>query len=288
MKCKNCNATMEIDPSKQEAACPYCGAKELICDSDAVAVEKIKSSTFKEMEYAHMENQRRQQDHIEKERERKAYINGAFSKFTIAFIFACLIAVFVSFSDKYILSGIIAITQTVLFAVSWLIGMQLLKHNKKSLYRALAVLGLILIIPFFASTQIKLPEKLNWPSSGLAKNLPDPPAKYGTITADNNDLFDVDFEKMTADDYRNYINDCKDKGFTIDPDESGSSYSAYNDDGFKLVIDYSDYNNMLSRYADFSQKIDSYNTDEMSAADAAYFLEVTSRIDQKLINASLS
>ena len=113
MKCKNCNATMEIDPSKQEAVCPYCGAKELICDSDAVAVEKIKSSTFKEMEYAHMENQRRQQDHIEKERERKAYINGAFSKFTIAFIFACLIAVFVSFSDKYILSGIIAITQTV-------------------------------------------------------------------------------------------------------------------------------------------------------------------------------
>lgn len=93
---------------------------------------------------------------------------------------------------------------------------------------------------------------------------------------------------MTADDYRNYINDCKDKGFTIDPDESGSSYSAYNDDGFKLVIDYSDSNNMLSRYADFSQKIDSYNTDEMSAADAAYFLEVTSRIDQKLINASLS
>ena len=38
---------MEIDPSKQEAVCPYCGAKELICDSDAVAVEKIKSSTFK-------------------------------------------------------------------------------------------------------------------------------------------------------------------------------------------------------------------------------------------------
>lgn len=70
MKCKNCNATMEIDPSKQEAVCPYCGAKELICDSDAVAVEKIKSSTFKEMEYAHMENQRRQQDHIEKEKER--------------------------------------------------------------------------------------------------------------------------------------------------------------------------------------------------------------------------
>lgn len=93
---------------------------------------------------------------------------------------------------------------------------------------------------------------------------------------------------MTADDYRNYINDCKDKGFTIDLDESGSSYSAYNDNGFKLVIDYSDYNNMLSRYADFSQKIGSYNTDEMSAADAAYFLEVTSRIDQKLINASLS
>lgn len=40
LRCKNCNATMEVDASKQEAVCPYCGAKEKILDSDAVAVEK--------------------------------------------------------------------------------------------------------------------------------------------------------------------------------------------------------------------------------------------------------
>ena len=57
LRCKNCNATMEVDASKQEAVCPYCGAKEKILDSDAVAVEKIKSNTYKELEYARMEKE---------------------------------------------------------------------------------------------------------------------------------------------------------------------------------------------------------------------------------------
>lgn len=67
LRCKNCNATMEVDASKQEAVCPYCGAKEKILDSDAVAVEKIKSNTYKEMEYARMEKEEKQNAKNQKE-----------------------------------------------------------------------------------------------------------------------------------------------------------------------------------------------------------------------------
>ena len=49
----------------------------------------------------------------------------------------------------------------------------------------------------------------------------------------------------------------------------------------------SDYSSMMSKYADFAQKVDAYNADGMSVTDAAYYLEVIDRVNQKLINASL-
>ena len=36
---------------------------------------------------------------------------------------------------------------------------------------------------------------------------------------------------------------------------------------------------------DFSEKANAYDTNEMSAADVAYYLEVTSRVSQKLLQA---
>lgn len=46
-----------------------------------------------------------------------------------------------------------------------------------------------------------------------------------------------------------------------------------------------DYLNFMQKYSEFSEKA-AYNTDEMSAADAAYYLEVTERIYQKLLQAA--
>lgn len=47
-----------------------------------------------------------------------------------------------------------------------------------------------------------------------------------------------------------------------------------------------DYLNFMQKYSEFSEKADACNTDEMSAADAAYYLEVTGRIYQKLLQAA--
>lgn len=45
----------------------------------------------------------------------------------------------------------------------------------------------------------------------------------------------------------------------------------------------SDYMTMMQRYADFASAAEKYNSEEMSAADAAYYLDVTTRISKKML-----
>lgn len=245
LRCKNCNATMEVDASKQEAVCPYCGAKEKILDSDAVAVEKIKSNTYKEMEYARMEKEEKQNVKNQKEQEKKAYSKSFLSKFTIIMMFICLICTFTAFGSKHILAGIIALIQTVIFAVSWLMGKQIIGENKKAIYKALALLGCLLIIPFSITAMRESVSKLEWPKSGLADKLPKPDCQYGEIDFDEDDFFEANVEKTSADDYRSYIKACEDKGFTVDAEKSNSSYTAADSEGYKLDLYYNSYDKGL-------------------------------------------
>lgn len=71
LKCKNCNGDLEVDADKGEYTCPYCGDREKILDSDAVAIEKLKSNTYKEMEYARMANEKEKGRSQRKERRTK-------------------------------------------------------------------------------------------------------------------------------------------------------------------------------------------------------------------------
>jgi hypothetical protein len=52
------------------------------------------------------------------------------------------------------------------------------------------------------------------------------------------------------------------------------------DDTVSMLLDYT---KMLQEYAEFADKLDKYDSNEMSAADAAYYLEVTSRVSAKMV-----
>ena len=45
----------------------------------------------------------------------------------------------------------------------------------------------------------------------------------------------------------------------------------------------SDYSEMMEKYADYTKAIQQYNQEEMSPADSAYLLEITTRVSQKLL-----
>ncbi|MBO5624131.1 MAG: zinc-ribbon domain-containing protein [Butyrivibrio sp.] len=44
-----------------------------------------------------------------------------------------------------------------------------------------------------------------------------------------------------------------------------------------------DYTSIMQEYAEFAEKVEAYDSDKMSAADAAYYLEVTTRCSQKML-----
>ncbi|MGI6221097.1 MAG: DUF6591 domain-containing protein [Coriobacteriales bacterium] len=55
-------------------------------------------------------------------------------------------------------------------------------------------------------------------------------------------------------------------------------------DTSSMMADYATY---MEKYADAAAKIEAMDTDNMSEADYAYYLEVTARVEQKLLNVAL-
>lgn len=45
-----------------------------------------------------------------------------------------------------------------------------------------------------------------------------------------------------------------------------------------------DYTEMLKRYAEFSEAIDEFDTDGLNSAELAYYLDVTNRVQQRLLS----
>ena len=83
--------------------------------------------------------------------------------------------------------------------------------------------------------------KLEWPSSGLSTVLLIPDSNVGKVNVDNDTNFSAEIDKYSSKQYKEYVNDCKDIGFTVDGKETDDIYNSYNVDGYKISLDYSDY-----------------------------------------------
>ena len=59
-----------------------------------------------------------------------------------------------------------------------------------------------------------------------------------------------------------------------------------NADSGDLAAMMGDYASFMSRYADFAEKLDAMDEDDLTNAELAYYLEVTSRASQKLLLAA--
>lgn len=69
-------------------------------------------------------------------------------------------------------------------------------------------------------------------------------------------------------------------------DEYVAFMQKYKDSGYSASM-LGDYTSMLQKYTEFSQKIDAMDTDNMSTADYQYYIEVTSRVSQKLLDVAM-
>lgn len=69
-------------------------------------------------------------------------------------------------------------------------------------------------------------------------------------------------------------------------DEYVEFMKQYNSDPGNSISMMTEYIEMMGKYAEFAEKIGEYESAEMSDADFNYYLEVTTRCTQKLLEAS--
>ncbi len=240
--CSNCGGQLNIDGLQDTVECPYCGTSfpisELIDESDAVRVEKIKQKTYKDIELEKLEHEKEKNKKQEDKDKVQSFKKSKFSKVLIIFAVLSLLFCAVAFNDGKILAGIVALIQVALFTGSWLMGMQIVNEPRKGIRALAAVLAFVLIIPYFGlyNSNSKRVEKINWDDIVLGEMLPKPPANKGEIHNNSSEDLWISIENISDKQYNDYVEACKGNGFTVDIDANSSSYEAYNDDGYKLDL----------------------------------------------------
>lgn len=222
MYCKKCGAELPEGTS----FCSNCGKK--IESAEVIVVSETKTDSAVNP--------------------KTAFKKGKFSKVLIGFAIFGVLCILLSFSNGDILSGLIAVVMTGLFAVSYLMGMQIIKEKQKGLRILSAVIAFVLIIPYFNvyNPNVDDVEKFNWQDIVMCEMLPEPESNIGEITSNSKNELMIDIHKISNKQYSDYLDACKEMGYIIDNDEMGSSYSAFNQSGYKLTLSYYESNEEMS------------------------------------------
>ena len=249
MKCENCGATLDVNKNLEKITCNYCGA-EILIDDEATKVKRVEDAKLKARKDNHEQSLKERNDILEqevKEKKVKEELNsvdnfkkGKFSKVLLVFF---AIAVLFFFIGDGFLVKFLTLVQAGAFICAWLMGMKILKEPFKGLKVILAILGFVLIIPIIntGGGTTTESEKIVWEDIYMHEVLPKPNGKKGQILTNSYENLSIYIHKQSEEDYNDYVEECKKKGFTIDSESDTSSYDAYNKEGYKLRIYYSDY-----------------------------------------------
>ena len=268
-KCKICNGTMESGEDSNTLVCPYCGSKELIKDSDEVAIAKIKSQTekeiafnktaaFKETEEKKLQQEKEMYDKLDgiDYRKSKRFKSSVF--FTIVSIVIAVIL----FSRGLVGGGLMFVLVAAMFLFSILLGLRIIKLFGKSNMSTLAkIIAFVLLIPAIAvsakgcskqNEEKKAIEKeseygaLPWPQSDSAERIPKPTNERGKLNYDYGESFSIEVADATVDDFNEYIEKCIEKGFDVNYSRNDAHYYADDKDGYSLMISYDDKDKTMS------------------------------------------
>lgn len=111
------------------------------------------------------------------------------------------------------------------------------KKSKKPFYRRwwFILLAIIAVIAVAISI-LNMGEKIVWDDIVLGEMLPEPPADRGEIHTNSAEDLWLDIDDISDKQYADYVETCKAEGFTVEPESSSSSFSAYNAEGYKLSL----------------------------------------------------
>lgn len=237
---------MNANADSSVFTCPFCGSKEMLIESDSVKIERIRANTYKEVELeklAHEKSVRSQQTQAEMQRRNEsdaaAFKKSRRKKVLVFFFVMCTLLMITSFSEGDILPGIVTGLQAVFFALAWLAGMKYIGKGKKNLQPLFSSIGfaMILLLLGVVGADGLTTETFLWPESGMSALLPEPVSNKGYFF-ESADSFSAGVEKTSEEEYQDYMKACAANGFTVEPEQNGTSYHAFNADGYSLSLYY--------------------------------------------------
>lgn len=172
---------------------------------------------------------------------------SVFGKIATVVIIAALLFGLVAFMAGRVFAMIIAIIQIVVVVVALLMKKEVIKVAQKWIPPILFAISIVLVIPFFSLFKIDIAdyEKYAWEEVILAEMLPEPESPYGKIDSNSDSYLSLSVLMVTEEEYNKYLEACREAGFTIDSEVVGTSYYAYNEAGYKVLLNYYDYNSEM-------------------------------------------
>lgn len=250
LNCSSCGAQLKVDDFQETVTCEYCdttfSVAELLNESDELRIEKNKNRAYVEVEKGKREVESEYLKHkIEQEKVKEkedAIKKFKKSKLGIALIIWTVISAFfclVSFGNGDIFGSLIAVAMVALSVLSWLMGAQIVNEKKKGLHVICAIVAFALIIPYFKilnKPTEKPKEDIVWSELQLGNILPEPDSTLGEVGTDLDTALIVTLYEFDESDYKKYVAECQNIGFTIEPEKSPTTYVAYNDEGYQVRL----------------------------------------------------
>lgn len=116
------------------------------------------------------------------------------------------------------------------------------KKNKKPI--GLIIVGIIILLLIISSISGSIEDaeskkvEYSWPTTGIATLLPQPESVYGEINSESEDYFSIDVYGVSIGEFNDYVDSCKDEGFTIDYRGTSTSYYADDANGNSISLYY--------------------------------------------------
>lgn len=255
---------MDVSPESEDLLiCPYCGAQELIEESDAVKIEKMRRDVAL-----------RQQSILERNLKRGRNKENAQSiRRILVLVIRIILLVFffilslAAFSLGWYASGVIALIQIGLILAAFVIDYKKIRGKLTGLSTVLVVVAVLLFLPFVllsegserSSGVSQKTEEFNWDDLEMGSKLPKPESTLGRVSTDSGERLRVEIDPYTLTQFKAYVKACREAGYTVDvlmPYER--DFEAYNEEGYHLELYHYDSRNYMMVYLDAPIQMSSF------------------------------
>lgn len=282
MKCSKCGAELTEDTK----FCSYCGKKiegemstsiDEIGSSEPVWEETTNQTNFLPKTEKKSSNNKMNGNTIANKIKDKCISLwnklSLYEKITAVALVIFVLMCFVAFLTGKILAGIIAIVSIILTVISLLMKKQIIKISKSWLHIVALLLAVFLIVPYIWSFKIDYGDAkyFKWSDIILGDVVPKPHNQFGEIINNSESYLSVYIYKTNKTKFDAYVSSCKEKGFTIDAEESERSFCAYDSSGYELSLYFDESDNKMSISVNVPEK---YEKIEWSNSDMAKLIPI--------------